>query len=161
MEIKYLKNLNRARRINSRKNVGLSQAEISDLESDAPGSFPKAYKELLFIAGKSSGLFLDGWNFGTWDVPEENNIKDQQELAAEILSEEQFVMSDYWVIADLDSCEQFYFFQFNNTTGDDEDPPVFICDVGYWEPGEVEPGYEFARKVAGSISEFVTNWLNK
>ena len=127
MEIKYLKKLNETPVMVSHKTEGISIQEIEALESKYNGgkAFPKAYREYLFLAGKGHGMELDEAFGFDW----------LHEKSAEVLAETGLTIGrPYFVMDQLDACEQFGFFYLDE---DEDDPIIYNCDpYSHIEDGE-------------------------
>ena len=154
MNIEYLKKAKRVRKIKEIKSLEAPITEVINLESQIGKTFPKAYREFLFLCGNKAAMLAEL----------DHEIDDAFErhiLAKEVLEEEKFVIEDeYWPIASLDGCDQFYFFYFNDKTAQyPENPPVYICDRGLWEADEMESDYQFVRKMEDSFSDFINELI--
>lgn len=126
MEIQYLKQFSKITEIGGWKTEGLSLNEIVALETkhNNGNPFPKAYREYLYIGGRSHGLELDEAFGFDW----------LQETSKAILEEyNQTIDRPFFVIDQLDGCEQFGFFYLDN---EDEDPIIYNCLPPYVEDGE-------------------------
>ena len=132
MEIQYLKKLVKNATIDGRSIVGVSEKEIQEVEKKFNITFPKAYREFLFLAGKSCGelplydtadletLAADWHQEIMWEVLESTNAKKD-------------IKHPFWMFAESNGCEQFAFFYLE----DGEDPIVHTVDYG-WEEYTVE-----------------------
>ena len=134
--------------IKSYRNEGATELEIAGLEETAGIQFPLAYREFLLLCGHQANMLIEI----------EHSIVDaldRQERIREILEEYNFSLDgDYWAISDLDGGEQFYFFYLEDTPKDN--PPIYICNRGYWEDDEVDlDTFKFVEKVAPTFKEFI------
>ncbi len=151
MDIVYLNDLKQIENLRGWKTTGLTIDEIKNLEQKYNGGqpFPKAYKEYLYLAGKISGISLDT-AFG-FDWLQETSKKILEEYGQEI-------KRPYFVIDQLDGCEQFGFFYLDENK---EDPLIYNCT-----PTQVEEGDPLISKykqgeftkVVKSLIESAKSW---
>lgn len=125
MEITYLNLMQQTPRIGAEQNAGVDEATITELEKRAGVSLPQAYREFLFIGGREANMLgdMDG-GFYKREPNRPYYIDEQQLLAANELKAVGYTQIDkpFWVIADLDGCEQFHFFFLN----EGDNPPVYM-----------------------------------
>ncbi|MGR3855157.1 SMI1/KNR4 family protein [Chryseobacterium indologenes] len=126
MTIEYLKKLKENPTIHGRTIKGVSEVEIAKAETKFNIKFPKAYKEFLFLAGESRGLLPI---MGTTDL--ETISSDwhheimQEELDETTLNKQ--LIRPFWLFAESNECEVFYFFYLDENT---EDPKVYLVNYG-------------------------------
>ena len=154
MTIQYLTLMQEHPRLGGITNQGVSKEVIEAYEKKYNISFPKAYKEYLFLGCVSSRV-LGGINGGGF--PE---YKTRQQLSVKNLLKEkglQIVGGDFWVTTDLDGGEQFHFFYFNDPDAEDpENPPIYGSYPGY-----LDEGSQLKKKIANSFSEWVERLINR
>ena len=132
MEIQYLNYLlDNAKIIQGKYYETLEVLKIETLENEINKSFPKAYKEFLYLTGGRPKIYDSGIDGGFTFTLE------RQQYTKELLAENGFTFKqDIWVIAELDGGEQFDFFIFNDPTAEDpENPPVYFFDANYFDDG--------------------------
>jgi hypothetical protein len=133
MIIEYLKYLeSKVSNIQGKYYEVLEIEKINNLETTVDLIFPKAYKEFLYLTGGRPKIFDSGINSGiTYAIVRQKKIK-------EFLKKEYnfSIDKDFWVIAELD-LEQFYFFYFNDPDAENqENPPVYFFKGYEIEEGE-------------------------
>ena len=154
MEITYLKKMQKTPRIGDKENRGATEEMINGLEAKLNVAFPISYREFLFLGGRRNNfLGMDGGFYKTKE-DEPYYIEEQQQLAAAQLSEMGYkIEKPFWVIADLDGCEQFHYFHFD----EGDNPPVyFYCSYMPQDDDTDKPEHE---KIANSFSEYVENLI--
>lgn len=125
MDIQILKRFSKIKRIRSWETKGLSIIEIEALETkyNQGNPFPKAYREYLFIGGKMHGIGIDKAQGYDW----------LQEAARKELAENnQTIDRPFFVMDQLDGCEQFGFFYLDEN---EDDPIIYNCRPPYVEEG--------------------------
>jgi hypothetical protein len=124
MNIEYLKKLEKNKTIGSETIRGVTLDTIEKVEKKYAIKFPKSYKEYLYLAGEYSG------NLPMLDT---DNLEDiSADWHMEIMKEE---MEDtgtkidrpFWLIAESNGCEIFYFFYLDEDT---DDPEVYLVNYG-------------------------------
>ncbi|MEO9531846.1 MAG: hypothetical protein ABJG68_11320 [Crocinitomicaceae bacterium] len=122
---------------------GCSIEQINELQKLAPGYFPKAYKEYLFLAGEHHYLYDSGIGFCMAELP------DIQEEAKELLSEDGYeIDGPFWVI-DILYNDQFHFFYL-----DGNDNPAIYHWIGSDE--EHFSGYTNGiKKVSNRLNRYI------
>lgn len=147
MEIKYLQFLYSFKEIEGEKNVPASIEEIEALEARVGRTFPKSYREFLYLCGNGSSMLAEVQH-------EIEIIEEIQEWAYEVSEEFNFSFpNDFWVIAEYQGCDQFYFFEWSN----DNDPIVYYCDRGFWGTDVPPKGHEYIQSTELSFSQFIKN----
>lgn len=124
MEIKYLKFVEDFSDILG-NHIGLTEAEITNIEYDLSIKFPQSYKEFLFFFGKKSGNVLTSY-YVTYPVMLEIK-KDVIDLFADIEDSqaEIFLLSkDFFFFATW----QGYIFYYFDCSKNEDDPAVFTLD---------------------------------
>jgi hypothetical protein len=151
MNIEYLtfykENLEK---INGGKYVIPFNEDIMDELSSVEYAFPKAYQEFMYLSIGEPYIFDSGINC---DI--DFAIERQKDIKEFLKKEYNFsIDKDFWVIAELD-LEQFYFFYFNDTDAEDiENPPVYVSHPAYLDEG----GF-LKKKIANSFSEYIDNLI--
>lgn len=149
MEITYLKRMLDNPTIGTSENLGITEAEIEAMQSKIGHTFPKAYREFLWLGGRHNNL----GGMGMCVVNEKLNWPyAEQQMAHDELAAEGFSLArPYWVLADADGCEQFHFFYFD----EGDDPPVyFYCSYLLGQGDAERPGFE---KLYDTFSDYVNN----
>lgn len=145
MEIIYLKKFSQIKKIGGWKTEGMDLDEIEELEDkyNEGNPFPGAYREYLFIGGKANGAGFDSALGFDW----------LQEKSKEMLeSNKQKIERPYFVMDQLDGCEQFGFFYLDESV---DDPIIYNCAPPY-----VEDGYELIKPYAqGKLSDIITSHI--
>ena len=146
----YLKKMEKTPRIDRHENKGVSEDLIIELETKIGITFPTAYREFLFLGGVSDNILAMDGGFYKTKENEPYYIEEQQQLAREQLHEMGYkIEKPFWVIADLDSCEQFHYFHFD----EGDNPPVyFYCSYMPQNDNTDKPAHE---KIANSFSEYI------
>ena len=147
MEIIYLKHLANIDKIGGWETKGISLQEIVELERkyNEGKPFPKSYREYLYLAGRISGITLDsGFGFD-W----------LQETSKGMLKEfNQSIDRPFFVIDQLDGCEQFGFFYLDE---EGDDPIIYNCAPPYVEDGDplIKPYNQgrFSKVIESKIEE--------
>ena len=143
-------------RIGSKENVGVTEGVIEALEAKIDKTFPIAYREFLFLGGVRANMLADmDKGFYRRETGSPYYIEEQQQLASEQLQEMSYkIEKPFWVIADLDSCEQFHYFHFD----EGDNPPVyFYCSYMPQSDNTDKPAHE---KIANSFSEYIDNLID-
>jgi hypothetical protein len=127
MTIEYLKKLEQNKKIGSQTIKGVSESEIKKVEAKFNIKFPKAYKEYLFLAGKYAG------NLPIMDTDDLETISSDwhQEIMREEMQEtglDKQLTRPFWLFAESNGCEVFYFFYLDENT---EDPNVYLVNYGH------------------------------
>ncbi|WP_046755256.1 SMI1/KNR4 family protein [Kordia jejudonensis] len=143
MTIQYLNKLKNRNTILGWKNEGLSIEEIVSLEEkfNNGNSFPRIYREYLFIAGKHCGIAIDQGLGFDW----------LQKTSKDILLEyKQTINRPIFIFDQLDGCEQFGFFFLDD---EKDNPNIYICNP-FEHIEEGEPlYYPYNQK---TFSEFIS-----
>lgn len=147
MQIEILKRFEKIQRIRGWDTEGMSMTEITDLEALYNGGnpFPKVYREYLYIGGKMNGIGLDEAHGYEW----------LYNKSREMLTEhDQEINRPFFVIDQLDACEQFGFFYLDENV---DDPIVYNCMPPYVEDGFplIEPygQYQFSKVLDALIDD--------
>ncbi len=152
MNIEYLTLMEEYPKLLGIGNVGVKTKDIEDYENKNNISFPKVYKEFLFLAGSQTNLLsgINGAGFPDYKY-------EQQKYTRETLKDYRVSIGEnFWVIADLDGGEQFDFFYFNDPDAEDpENPPVYASYPAYIEDNE--PEYPIKKKLANTFQEYIEN----
>lgn len=154
MDVEYMKKMQKNPRILGRQNEGATEEMIAELEAKLNVSFPVSYREFLLLGGQDNNfLGMDG-GFYKSKEDEIYYIEEQQQLAAAQLSEMGYkIDKPFWVIADLDGCEQFHFFHFD----EGDNPPVyFYCSYMPQPDNSDKPEH---RKISNSFTKYVDRMI--
>jgi len=129
MTIEYLKKLKENPTIDGRTIKGVSEIEIAKAEAKFNIKFPKAYKEFLFLAGESRGSLpiMDTTDLETISSDWHHEIM-QEEIEETGLKKQ--LIRPFWLFAESNGCEVFYFFYLDENT---EDPKVYLVNYGNQE----------------------------
>ncbi|KQK27219.1 hypothetical protein AR438_03160 [Chryseobacterium aquaticum] len=124
MTIEFLKKLEQNKKIGSEIIQGVSEIEIVKAEAKFGIKFPKAYREYLSLAGKYAGNLpmLDTDDLKTISSDWHQKIQ-KEEVAQTNLKKE--LTRPYWLFAESNGCEVFYFFYLDENT---ENPDVYLVD---------------------------------
>jgi hypothetical protein len=148
MEITYLRKLDKYIHSLGIKNPGFSEKEIEFFEQRTGIQFPIAYREFLFIAGKSPQLFY-AWE--TCFIDEQL----QKEIIADML---RFPVKPdpFWAFLHYENASQLLYFHLNEK----EDPAVY----GFYDMRNDDDrpylGKDFEiKKLHISFSSCVNHWL--
>lgn len=144
MEITYMQNIRKYLEKNAATSQsGNSEQDIERIESDYNRKFPKAYKELLFLAGK--GFVPFGFDFGT-DWMEENVWPSEKEWMKAC---EDKVKSAYWIIGTDEGGPLIIYLD------EGENPAVYYCEIE-----AINIRSDWYRKIADSLSQFAQTWID-
>ncbi len=116
MEIQYLQKLKENDKIDSQRIKGVTESEIQKVEQKLEISFPKAYKEYLYLAGEYSGNL---------HMLETDDLKTlSSDFYKDVLSEDMretktIIERPFWVFADGIGDQGFWFFYLDEN---DENP---------------------------------------
>lgn len=147
MKINYLTTVKSNKLIDGHLNKKATISEIDELEQRVGKSFPKAYREFLYLCGKGSSMLADLQH-------EIDVIEEIQEWAQEALEEVDYSISKpFWVIGEFGGAEQFIFFYWSDSS---DDPKVYLCDRPYWGRVSMGSDYKPVRKIADKLSDFLT-----
>lgn len=126
MNIQYLQKLKETPKIGSDKIIGVSESEIEKAEQKCNVKFPKAYKEFLFLAGKDRGALplMDTADLETISSDWHQEIM-REEMEETGLGKQ--LTRPFWLFAESNGCEVFYFFYLDENT---EDPNVYLVNYG-------------------------------
>ena len=154
MNIEYLQLMDSTKRIFGEENEPVKENDITCLEQKLTKTFPKAYREFLFLGGDGANM-MGGLNFGFYqgDTYAGDVMVEMQNYVKAFLKEEKLVIEggEFWVIGDLDGGESFHFFYFNDPDAvDPENPPVYASYPAY-----LEDGYPLKEKIADSFSQYI------
>jgi SMI1 / KNR4 family (SUKH-1) len=154
MEIKYLTLMSKTPQIADEENYGITEDEITMVESEAKKKFPKAYREFLFLGGKGANMIGDLNHWVSSYDGEEKYWLERQEIAKEQAEEDGIKIDrDYWVFADYGR-EQWHFFYLD----EGDDPPVyFYCSYFDDDDGNEYPGIE---RINDSFSEYINEAID-
>lgn len=149
MKLEYLKNLENIHTSNKRiSKIGVSEIDISLLEEKLNLSFPKAYKEFLFIAGNRDGILGD-WNRGF------DNLEGIQEEAEESFNNVGLGLRNFFAFAEYGG-DQFLFFFLN----EGDNPPVYAYDEMKIHKDEYgNPSYY--KKTKPSFTDFIEKHIDE
>ena len=122
MKIQYLQRLQQTPIIGTRKIEGVSDFEIQEVEAKFNISFPQTYKEFLFLAGEYPGALqiLD-----TNDLTTISHDEHQKMMWEEIERSGIKFERPFWLFAQSEDCEQFWFFYLDEQT---DDPNVYAFE---------------------------------
>ena len=150
MNLKYLENLEKNKKIGHDKIRGVKEAEILETEKRLKIKFPLAYREFLSLAGKYAGnLQLADGHTSLEKLANEkvlNNLKSSLEEA------NLKIERPFWVISEQDGFEQFYFFYLDEET---ENPIVY--GVTYGDTDDTSIIYSLNK----TFSEFIDTVIEK
>ncbi|KQS52686.1 hypothetical protein ASG38_16245 [Flavobacterium sp. Leaf359] len=148
MEIKYLKKLKENLKIGSEKSRGVSINEIEKVEKKFGIIFPTAYKEFLYLAGEYSGnlTILD-----TDDLETISSDWHQEIMWEELQDTGTKIDRPFWLFAESNGCEIFYFFYLDEEKAD---PVVHM--VNYAQ----EDRKRNVRSLEISFSEFISEMID-
>lgn len=129
MDIQYLVKLKENIKIGLDKSRGVSEVEIQRVEAKFNINFPQAYKEFLYLAGEYPGalLILDTCNLADISHDEHQKMMWEEIERSGIKFERPF-----WLFAQSEDCEQFWFFYLDEQT---DDPNVYAFVYGS-KPGD-------------------------
>ncbi len=148
MTIEYLKRLEKTPKIGTDKIKGVSESEIEKVEKKFNIVFPKSYREFLILAGENRGALpmMDTADleiiFSDW----------HQELMWEELQDTGTKIDrPFWLFAESNGCEIFYFFYLDEEKAD---PVVHM--VNYAQ----EDRKRNVRSLEISFSEFISEMID-
>lgn len=148
MKLEYLKNLENIHTSNKRiSKIGVSEIDISLLEEKLNLSFPKAYKEFLFIAGNRDGILGD-WNRGF------DNLELIQEEAEESFVRVGLDLTNFFAFAEY-ARDQFIFFFLD----EGENPPVYMFAEEKFHKND-QGEYVYYKKTDTSFSECIDSFIS-
>jgi len=148
MEIKYLKKLKENLKIGSEKSKGVSIDEIKKVEDKFSIEFPTAYKEFLYLAGEYSG------NLPIMDTADLETISSdwhQEMMWEELQDTGTKIDRPFWLLAESNDCEIFYFFYLDEEKAD---PVVHMVNYAY------EDRKRNVRSLKISFSEFISQMID-
>ena len=124
MTIELLKKLEQNKKIGSEIIQGVSEVEINKVETKFDIKFPRAYREYLSLAGKDRGELplMDTSDLKTISSDWHQKIQ-KEEIAQTNVGKE--LTKPYWLFAESNACEVFYFFYLNENT---ENPNVYLVN---------------------------------
>ena len=127
MDIQYLKKLKENSTIDGRPIIGVSETEIHNVENKFNIKFPKAYCEFLYLAGKSCG------ELPIMDTADLKTISSDwhQEIMREEMEDtglDKQLTRPFWLFAESNGCEVFYFFYLDENS---EDPNVYLVNYAH------------------------------
>lgn len=148
MTIEYLKKLKENLKIGSEKSRGVSINEIEKVEKKFGIIFPTAYKEFLYLAGEYSGnlTILD-----TDDLETISSDWHQEIMWQELQDTGTKIDRPFWLFAESNGCEIFYFFYLDEEKAD---PVVHM--VNYAQ----EDRKRNVRSLEISFSEFISEMID-
>ncbi|THD32870.1 SMI1/KNR4 family protein [uncultured Flavobacterium sp.] len=148
MTIEYLKKLKENLKIGSEKSRGVSINEIEKVEKKFGIIFPTAYKEFLYLAGEYSGnlMILD-----TDDLETISSDWHQEIMWEELQDTGTKIDRPFWLFAESNGCEIFYFFYLDE---EKSDPVVHM--VNYAQ----EDRKRNVRSLEISFSEFISEMID-
>lgn len=122
MDIQYLVKLKENIKIGLDKSRGVSEVEIQRVEAKFNINFLQAYKEFLYLAGEYPGalLILDTCNLADISHDEHQKMMWEEIERSGIKFERPF-----WLFAQSEDCEQFWFFYLDEQT---DDPNVYAFE---------------------------------
>ena len=124
MNIQYLNKLRENIKIGTETSEGVSESDIKKVEEKFNIVFPKAYKEYLFLVGEYSGSLPIQ---DTDDLATISADWHQEIMWAEIERSGIKFERPFWLFAESNACEQFWFFYLDENT---EDPNVYAFEYG-------------------------------
>ncbi len=148
MTIEYLKKLKENLKIGSEKSRGVSINEIEKVEKKFGIIFPTAYKEFLYLAGEYSGnlMILD-----TDDLETISSDWHQEIMWEELQDTGTKIDRPFWLFAESNGCEIFYFFYLDE---EKSDPVVHMVNYAQEDrKGNV-------RSLEISFSEFISEMID-
>lgn len=116
----YMQKLADAPKIRDQKTRGVSAAEITKVENRLNIKFPLAYKEFLLLAGEYTGGLQLADGHTSLDMLADDEVLGY--LKEALKGKKLDIARPFWVIAEKDSFDQFYFFYLDENT---EDPKVW------------------------------------
>jgi hypothetical protein len=127
MNIEYLTKLKETPKIGIRKIKGISEIEINKVEKKFNIKFPQSYREFLYLAGKSCGALP------LMDTADLETISSDwhQEIMREEMEDtglDKQLTRPFWLFAESNGCEVFYFFYLDENS---EDPNVYLVNYGH------------------------------
>ncbi len=127
MEIQFLQKLKQNPKIGVREIKGVLESEIFEVENKLNISFPKSYKEFLFLAGESCGALqiLDTTDLKTISSDWHKEIQKE-----ELESTRTEFDGPFWLFAESNGCEVFHFFYLEDGI---DDPVVFSVDYDIYD----------------------------
>ncbi|MBC8756926.1 hypothetical protein H2O64_19800 [Kordia sp. YSTF-M3] len=102
-------------------------------------TFPKAYKEFLFLAGKHTFIEADIMDWD-WMIEEAEERFEQYNIPK--------IKRPIWITDQLDQCEQFGFIYLDEGV---EDPIIYNCRPGYVQFGDKL----IKRRPQGTFSNYI------
>lgn len=125
MNLKYLENLDKNKKIGHDKIRGVKETEILETEKRLKIKFPLAYREFLYLAGKYAGnLQLADGATSLADLSDEKRIIYMHKSLEKANLK---IERPFWVISEQDGFQQFYFFYLDEET---ENPIVYGVTYG-------------------------------
>jgi len=145
MEIEYLNKMEETTEVFGFTNKGESEEVIDAFQVESNMTFPKAYREFLFLAGRYCNLRIAG---STLKYSIKRQVYTKRTLKELGLSIEG---GEFWVISELDGGEQFDFFYFDDPDAlDSENPPVYVSHPAY-----LDDGLPLKEKIADTFSQYI------
>lgn len=129
MIIEYLELMDSTKRIFGEENEPVKENDIINFGQKINETFPKAYKEFLFLGGDGANM-MGNVNYGFYNPYGEDKVYMEliQERVHNFLEKEKLEIEggEYWVICELDGGEQFDFFYFNDPDAEEPETPLFM-----------------------------------
>ncbi|UIR57864.1 SMI1/KNR4 family protein [Sphingobacterium sp. SRCM116780] len=147
MEIQYLTKMKNNPKVGRFENEGISEVEIEKLEQWFTIKFPQAYKEFLYLGGKTEQI-IDGWSseakYLNW---RQQNIKESMESI-------DLKLRPYFAFADFNGSNCFFFF-----IGEGDNPSIYKYDENKIYTNE--NGDEiYYKKTEDSFSDFIDSFID-
>jgi SMI1-KNR4 cell-wall len=122
MQIKYLKKLEKNKKIGGQTIRGVSEIAIQTVEKKFKIKFPRAYKEYLLLAGEYAGRLpiMD-----TDDLETISSDWHQEIMREEMEDTGTKIEPPFWLFAESNGCEIFLFFYLDENT---DDPNVYLVN---------------------------------
>jgi hypothetical protein len=146
MEITYLKNLEfNPELVKGHPMRGWDEDQILDLELkyNKGNSFPKAFREYLYLAGDYGGTGVINEN---WDQLREDCKEDMKDFGVELDRE-------FFIIDELDSMYSIFFLDKN-----EEDPTIYIFNAAR-EENDIEPLLK--ASLIGTFSQLINEAIRR
>jgi NACalpha-BTF3-like transcription factor len=149
MKIEFLKNLEENKKIGFREIKGVSEVEIEKVEKKYAIKFPNAYREFLYLAGESRGALP------LLDTAELEDISADwhMEIMKEEMEESGTIISrPFWLFAETNGCEAFYFFYLDENT---DDPQVRLYNYHDYDDNK-----RVLQDVEVTFSKFIEDMID-
>ncbi|SDI48540.1 SMI1 / KNR4 family (SUKH-1) [Chryseobacterium taeanense] len=146
MQIEYLTKMKNTPKIGSWENRGISEQEIEKLEQKFNVTFPKAYKEFLFLGGEFQNAI-------DWDTITEY-LDWTQENIKESMDEVNLDLKPFFAFANYGNDQCLFFFV------EGENPPIYIYAEDKFHKNE-KGEYVYYKKVFNSFSDFIDKSIDE